>query len=255
MKLRLLSPGGGTEFLQYLTSYILNESVAIDAGSLGLSGTPLEQAKIDHVFITHSHLDHVGGLPIFLDTVLDLGGETVSVHASEWVLDCLKRDIFNDRLMPDFFRISEQGPVFLKFHPQIIGQSITVAGLRITPIAANHVVPTVAYVADDGKVAVAIATDTAPCENLLSDLKKIPHLRALLLDCSFPRSQKELAKISGHMTTDDFAAVARQLEPGVEVWAIHIKPRFHAEVIAELKELLGDCARVLAPGQDYFWVE
>lgn len=255
MKLRLLSPGGRAESLQYLSSYILNDSIAIDAGSLGLSGTPLEQAKVDHVFLTHSHLDHVGGLPVFLDTVLDLGGETVSVHASEWVLDSLRRDIFNDRVMPDFVRISEQGPVFLKLFPHTSDQPVAVAGLQITPVPINHVIPTVAYVADDGKVAVAIATDTAPCESLLGDLKKIPHLRALLLDCSFPRSQKDLAKISGHMTTDDFAAVARQLEPGVEVWAIHIKPRYHAEVIAELKELLGDTARVLAPGQDYFWGE
>ena len=255
MKLRLLSPGGRADSLQYLSSYILNDSVAIDAGSLGISGTPLEQAKVDHVFLTHSHLDHVGGLPVFLDTVLDLGGETVSVHASEWVLDSLRRDIFNDRIMPDFVRISEQGPVFLKLFPLHPGQPVQVAGLSITPFPINHVVPTVAYVIDDGKAAVAIATDTAPCDTLLSQLRNIPNLRALLLDCSFPGSQQDLAKISGHMTTRDFAAVARQLEPKVEVWAIHIKPRFHAEVIAELKELLGGSTRVLAPGQDYFWGE
>lgn len=253
MKLRLLPSEVTGSGLQFLSSYILNDTVAIDAGSIGFVGTPKQQVKVDHIFLTHSHLDHVGGLPIFLDTVVEMGGEVVSLHATNWVLDVLRSDIFNDRIMPDFLRISRNGPVFLNLFPMEPGTMAVASGLKITSFEVNHVVPTVAYIIDDGKDAIAIATDTAPCENLYSKLAGIPHLRALLLDCSFPVTQKELARISGHMTTADFATVAKKLSPQIEVWAIHIKPRYHDEVLADLERLLGSSARILESGRDYVW--
>ena len=69
MKITLL-PSDLTESAppcQFLTTYLINDVVAIDAGSLGFYGGPKQQSAIQHVIITHSHIDHVASLPIFLE--------------------------------------------------------------------------------------------------------------------------------------------------------------------------------------------
>ncbi len=253
MKLRMLPSMNGPGRLQYLSTYIVNEVCAFDAGALGMVGTPTEQALVDHVFLTHAHLDHIAGLPIFLDTVVDLGNESVDVRASAEVLGMLSSHVFNDRLMPDFLRISQQGPVFLRttaIEPEV---PTAVAGLSVTSFPVNHPVPCVGYIIEEPKAAIAIVTDTAPHDSIWERLARIPNLKAILLDCSFPQSQAKLAAISGHMTTGQFVEQARRFARTAPVHAIHIKPRFYEEVIAELKERNFPSEQIIIPGKDYFF--
>src|SRR5437868_4354154 len=91
---------------QYLSSALLNDSIALDAGCLGLNGTPEQQSRIRHVFLTHSHIDHVASLPIFLENVYEESPECVSIYASRATLDSLRRDFFNNRIWPDFVALS-----------------------------------------------------------------------------------------------------------------------------------------------------
>lgn len=243
----------GPGHLQYLSTYIVNEVCAFDAGALGMVGTPTEQAKVDHVFLTHAHLDHIAGLPIFLDTVVDLGNETVDVRASAQVLEMLSSHVFNDHLMPDFLRISRQGPVFLRtaaIEPEV---PTCIAGLNVTSFPVHHPVPCVAYIIEEGNRAIAIVTDTSPQEAIWQRLQKIPNLKAVLLDCSFPKAQAKLAEISGHMTTEQFVEQARKLSATAPVYAIHIKPRFYDEVTQELKEMQFPTEQIMLPGKDYFF--
>src|SRR5262249_6037794 len=91
--------------LQFATSYLVNDSTAIAAGWLGFRATPAEQARIRHVFLTHTHIDHIATLPIFLDMAFHTTGAGVNVYGTAPVLDCLRRDIFNDRVWPDLVRL------------------------------------------------------------------------------------------------------------------------------------------------------
>ena len=107
MKVVLLpSAVGGDARNQYLTSYVINDSIAIDAGSLGFHRTPEEQARVRHVLISHSHIDHMASLPLFVENVYQIHADTVTIHGNEAVLDCLRRDVFNDRLWPDMISLA-----------------------------------------------------------------------------------------------------------------------------------------------------
>src|SRR5947209_14460913 len=117
MKVTLLPSALGAGPLQYLTTLLVNDNVALDAGSLGLVGTPAEQARVGHVFLTHAHIDHVGGLPIYLENVSDDSAICPVVYAPQPVLDMVRRDVLNDRLFPDFVRISCDGPLLVKLEP------------------------------------------------------------------------------------------------------------------------------------------
>src|SRR5437773_947422 len=106
----MLGAQGGDQ--QFLTSFLVNDTVAIDAGALGFFRKAEEQARVKHVFLSHSHIDHTASLPVFLENVFEGGTEGVNVYGSQSVLDCLQTDMFNDRIWPDFIRFSRQGPPF-----------------------------------------------------------------------------------------------------------------------------------------------
>ncbi len=103
-----VSVGGGNPGF-FLSSYLIDEVVAIDAGGLGLIDDLQAQQRIEHIFITHSHLDHIASLPILLDSVFQSGGRCITVHGSAATLASLRHDVFNDRVWPDFVKMSEKG--------------------------------------------------------------------------------------------------------------------------------------------------
>jgi glyoxylase-like metal-dependent hydrolase (beta-lactamase superfamily II) len=67
MRVELLSSSIPSSDLQFLVSFLVNDEVAIDAGSLGLLADLRRQQRVKHVFITHEHLDHIATLPVFLE--------------------------------------------------------------------------------------------------------------------------------------------------------------------------------------------
>ena len=98
--------GSGGDRNQYLSSYLINDVLVVDAGCIGWYQTPREQERIQHVLISHSHIDHLAALPIFLENAFTNRPECVTVHGNEAVLECLVRDIFNERVWPDFIGLS-----------------------------------------------------------------------------------------------------------------------------------------------------
>jgi len=223
--------------VQQTSSYVINHKVAIDAGSLGFFGTPHDQAKIKHVLITHTHIDHIASLPIFLDNAFDNSPDCVTIHGSAAVLDCLQRDMFNDRIWPDFIRLSKsQGP-FLKLNELKEGQPIVLEGLRFTPISVDHLVPTTGFLVEDKHSAILIVSDTGPTHEIWDRANALTHLNAVFLEAAFPNKMEWLAQVSKHLTPSMFGAEVQKVRHQPKWIAVHIKPRYREEVIKELMAL------------------
>jgi ribonuclease BN (tRNA processing enzyme) len=231
-----VAPARGGRY-QYLTSFLLNRAVAIDAGSLGLYRSPQAQAHVQHVFLTHSHIDHVASLPIFLDNVYQGTGECVTVYGNAAVLDCLRRDLFNDRIWPDLLRLSTQRPPYLRLQELHPGQPVEVAGLRVTPVAVNHAVPTCGFVVEDGAATVVFPSDTGPTEAIWEQANRTANVRAVFLEVTFPNAMAWLADLAKHLTPEMFAREAAKLEQPARFVAVHISARFRPQVVAELRAL------------------
>lgn len=240
-----------TNPVQFLTSYLINDTVAIDAGCIGLFRSPREQARIKHILITHTHMDHLASLPTFLENVYDSGPECVTIHGSAAVLDCLRRDIFNDRVWPNFIAMSEAGVPFLRLatlHPR---QPLVVEGLTITPIPVNHVVPTLGFVIEDGRSAVLIPSDTGPTEEIWERGNQTPHLKAAFLEVCFPDAMSSVAERALHLTPATFAREVKKLSRDVTLLAMHIKPAFRQQILKELEALALPNVALATSGVNY----
>src|SRR5262245_47603676 len=112
MRLRILGCSGGIGGRHLrTTSMLLDDDVLIDGGTgvgdLGLT----ELARIDHVFLTHSHLDHIASIPLMIDTINHMRTHPLTVHALPATIEVLKQHVFNWSVWPDFTRIpSEDKP-------------------------------------------------------------------------------------------------------------------------------------------------
>src|SRR3989344_716585 len=96
MKVRVLGCYGAIAKDCRTTSFLIDDSILIDAGP-GVGDLTLEQMRrIDHVFLTHSHLDHIAALPLMLDAVSSLRNTHVQVHPLPATLDDLHQHDFNN---------------------------------------------------------------------------------------------------------------------------------------------------------------
>jgi ribonuclease BN (tRNA processing enzyme) len=253
MRVRLLpSACGGTGAApQFLSSYLVGEAIAIDAGSVGLQADLELQRRVRHVFLTHAHLDHVASLPLLVENTYAPGPDCLEVLASADTLAQVRGDLFNDRTWPDFFRLSTRDDAFVtstRLEPLV---TIERAGCRITPIPVSHSCETLAMVVDDGSSCVAFAADTGPTELLWRELARRPTLRGVFLECSFPNALQDLATRTGHLCPATFAGQLAQLPADVPVFAVHGKAA-HAQAIGRELAALGTTrVELVRPGLAY----
>ena len=186
------------------------------------------QSAIQHVLLSHSHLDHVATLPMFLDNVFKPDRECPRIYASGNVWDCLSRDMFNDRIWADLSRIAaEEGHFFSPIEIQS-ESTFKIAELTITPVSVDHCVPTLGFLVEDDRVAILIVSDTGPTERiweLASERPFYDKLRAVFLECSFSNSFEWLAKKTTHLCPRLFAAEFAKfpLNPSILPIAVHLK--------------------------------
>lgn len=238
MKVRLVgsSPDAPGE-RHYASSYLINDRVAIDAGTLGFCGTPEDQAAIPHIFLTHSHMDHISSLPVFLENAYDPALPAVTVHALAETMETLQRHVFNGVIWPDFLNLRPPGrPFFLPSRIRL-EQPIEVEGLRVVPVAMNHVVPTAGYLVTDGQSTVAFGADSGPTDRMWALLREMPAPRSVFLECTFPDALTGLADLSAHLTPVSFRDEVAKMPPMENILAVHLKHRYRDQVARELMAL------------------
>ncbi|HEY6216158.1 MAG TPA: 3',5'-cyclic-nucleotide phosphodiesterase [Pyrinomonadaceae bacterium] len=239
---------------QRLTCFLIDDCVAVDAGSIAIALTNEQRSKVKDIIITHPHMDHVASLPIFIDDLYPSLQEPMRVHATPEVIQLLERDVFNWNVYPRFSDLkNDYGPV-MEYVPIPIGKPFTVAHLNVVAVPVNHIVPTVGLVVSDGQKSVAFSSDTAETDEFWKILNEMKDLDALLIEASFPNRMAKLAEVSRHFTPASLGQELKKLNHnGMDIMAVHLKATYRDEIIAQLNALNIPKLSAMEPGRIYEW--
>ncbi len=223
------------------TSFLLDDDVLIDAGT-GVGDMPLDaMARIEHIVISHSHLDHVLGIGLVADSVMreraNAGRGPIRVHALPETLAALRTHIFNGVIWPDFTRLPSAEHPMLALVPIAVGEVLELNGKRVEVLHAAHTVPAVGFAVDGGTAGWWVYTgDTGPNPALWERLSrmKVAHL---VIETAFSDDERQLARISRHLCPAALGHELQQLAGSVDVHITHIKPGERAAVMAEIGRL------------------
>ena len=213
---------------------LLDHDILIDAGT-GLSSLGMDQlVKIDHVFISHSHLDHVTGLALLLDTVLGKRSQPITVHASEKVIATLKQHMFNWLLWPNFAEIPNADNPILRWAPMRPGVTLDLNGRLITAYPVNHTVDAVGYWVHNNQKGFLFTGDLATTPDLWARFAHEDKLEKVIVDCSFPNAELALANLSRHYCPHTLINDIRPLVKSIEFLIYHLKPGQEEQIMEEL---------------------
>lgn len=243
MKIRVLGCYGGQLLGFHLTSFLVNDTILLDAGSPTEVLTLEEQSEIEHIFLSHTHLDHIKDIAFLADnrSLKRWGGETqasaITIHSLQENLDTLKTHFLNHVVWPDFTRIPTQKDAILNMESFASEERVSVEGIHIMPILVNHPVPCTGFLLDDGMVQVVFSADTGPTDRIWEIANQQPNLRAVIIDCSFPNDCQELADVSGHLTPRGMVEELKKLDKfgKVPVYLYHMKPEVLTEMASEVE--------------------
>jgi len=224
MKIKILGWSGGIGSGLRTTSFLLDEDVLIDAGT-GLGDLPLNQMSgVRHIFLTHSHMDHIAGLPLLADSMFGVHEESIVVHAQEKTIKALKAHIFNWVIWPDFSELPNKKNPCLCFEVMQPGDKLTLHNREIEMIAVNHTVPGVGYCISNDRAVVAFSGDTTTNDNLWQSLNRYDKIDLLFVESAFTNEDHEISRISKHYCPKSLAADLQKLRHRPEIWLTHFKP-------------------------------
>lgn len=235
MKLEILGCSGGIGGAQRTTSMRLDRDILIDAGT-GVADLSLaDLAQIDHVFLTHSHLDHVCSIPFMVDAVGAMRDKPLTVYALQATLDALRQHVLNDVIWPDFTRIPDSAAPYLRYQAVSMGETVALGGRSITALPAYHAVPALGYQLDSGKASLVFSGDTAGDDAFWQAVNRIGNLHYLIMETSFRNSERQLALDSRHLCPDTLADELKKFTGAAQLYITHLKPGEAEETMREIE--------------------
>jgi ribonuclease BN (tRNA processing enzyme) len=237
MKIQVLGGHGGNVKGFETTSFLIDSTLLVDAGAVAGTLSCEDQRKIDHILITHTHLDHIKDLAFLSDNCFGLRTKPFEVYTHQTVHQAIKKHLLNDVIWPDFTKLpSEQNPT-IHFNDLIPNSTTKIGKYKITPVKVNHELDAMGFIIDDGEVSVIFSGDTGPTDELWTIAHTQKNLKAIFTEVSFPNSLHSVAVASKHHTASSLKEDLKKMPPGIQIILTHLKPNYKAQVEKEVLAL------------------
>ena len=251
MDLHILGAEGG-ELLGFKpASFLFQEDLLLDAGSVCSSLSLDALLQIEHIFLSHSHLDHIKDLGLLADLLTGIHCKPLRIYGTAEVLKTLKENYFNNKIWPDFTQIPP--PPMIPVLELVVLEPMQPVYLPndrvILPIPVHHTVPTCAFLVKWPGSSFLYSADTGPTDKLWEVANQQTDLRGLILDVAFPTRMQFIANLALHLTPQTAQQELRKLQRDIPIYYFHLKPAFYQEMVEELHKTLPDIGQILRSGQ------
>jgi ribonuclease BN (tRNA processing enzyme) len=251
MKIQVLGGFGGESIDCRMTSLLINDRVALDAGSLAQALAVDEQVKVHSIVLSHSHMDHTNSLPFFIENVYGKSNGAIRIHSSPATIYAIRKYLFNNATWPDFTRLPNHLLPAVQFEELADEVPLELDGVSFTPIPVDHLVPTHGFLLRQGRSAVLWSSDTGPTTRFWEVANQTPDLKALCIEVSFDNALQEIADVSLHLTPQTLERELDRLERKVPILLHHLKPPCIARICAEVRAMRNPDIAFLEQGKTY----
>ncbi|CAM3859711.1 HD domain-containing phosphohydrolase [Arcobacter cloacae] len=250
--IKILGASGSKAKNQNTTSFQIFKDIIIDAGNV-LNSLGNEAKDINHIFLTHSHADHITDLPFIIETFFEQRKTPLTIYALEETIEVLKTYSFNNVIWPDFTKIkllnSDENSLILKKIK--LNEIISIGEYQIKPIEANHITGSCGFVITKNHQSFIISGDTYTNPIIWEEINNNKTIKSLIIECSFPDKFDELARVSKHLTPNLIAKELKNLKrKDISIFFYHLKPNYEKELLKDIKKhkLLNYKGKILKEG-------
>jgi 3',5'-cyclic-nucleotide phosphodiesterase len=247
MRLKVLGAYGASDAEHNLTGYLLDDWLAVDAGTLTSKLSFAQQARIQAVFISHSHADHIRDLPHLIHNRFSQSAGQLVIFAAREVMDLLVRDVFNGTTWPDFSTINSPttGKPVVDYRALPPGKKVSFNGVTLTTVPVNHQIPASGVIVEMNGQAITFTGDTGPTIDIWKRTNKTENVIAIVTEASFPNDQQSLADETAHLSPDTFGLELKKITVDAPVYASHRKIPYERDIESQIRNLRDRRARVL----------
>ncbi len=251
MRLRVLGAYGAADASHNLTGYVIEDRWAVDAGTLTSKLTFAQQARLESVYLTHAHSDHIRDLPHLIVNRLHQNVPPLDIVATGEVMDMLIHYVFNGQIWPDFTKIisPETGKPAIQYRSLTPGRRTKIGEIFLTAVPVTHSVVAAGVILEAGDQAIVFTGDTAPTSQIWKRANKVEGLVAVVTEASFPNDYPQIAIDSGHMTPEMFEKELTKIDKDVPIYASHRKVPYDKKIESEIRNIRDRRARVLVEKQ------
>ena len=240
MQLRILGCSGGIAKNLCTSAYLIDNDILLDAGT-GVGRLSIDEMRqLRHLFISHSHMDHICSIPLLIDTLFSSLQQPLVVHARTETIAAIQAHIFNWEIWPDFTELPTKEMPVLEFQPMLPGDQVEINGRCIEMIDVNHTVPAAAFSVSSGEGRLIYSGDTTTNDSLWQAINAYERVDFMILESAFANKDLALARLAHHycpsLLSEDLKKLRHQPILGIS----HLKPGEEQTIMDECQQAFGD---------------
>jgi len=238
-KLKVLGEFGSYRRGKSCSSFMISDSILFDAGAVFDNLIVEDILKIEHIFISHSHFDHIKDLPFIVECFIEAGNKNIKVYCSEDTQSAITKHIFNKELWFDVDKISlADGRPIIEFISIENGFEFEYKNIKLKTFDANHSVPCFGFIIQSKHFNIVISGDTHINPQIIDICNQLITPTTLIMECSYPCHKAELAEVTKHLTPRTLLKSLHGLTKELDLYVYHLKPSFEEEIQNELNHEL-----------------
>lgn len=237
MKIQVLGGHGGSARGFATTSYLIDDKLLIDAGAVASTLSVEEQARIDHILISHCHLDHIKDLAFICDNCFGMRPKPFEVYTHATVKAIIKKHLLNDIVWPDFTVLPNAAEPTMRINAVESEKTFGLGEYKITPVKVKHDHDAMGFIVEKGDTAVLFTLDTGPTERIWEVGAGFKNLKAIFTEVSFPNELQKVADVSNHHTPQTIQRELAKMPANIPVILTHLKPNFQNDILKQMEKL------------------